>query len=181
MLSAAPGPGRAPPAAPAERGSGSSGSLQAVAHGGVAELQARGHGPRGEAERGVERVSRARGERAADRPDRQPTALEADPGRAEKSSDRIGSRASPTRAVSTRRAGSITKSSRLTVVLPAVSEMPPLWRIVPVRSALRNEFVIGNASSPEGRARAGAIGAGVTPSPVSASAAAGSSASVVAP
>jgi len=56
--------------------------------------------------------------------------------------------------------------------------MPPLWRTTPVRSALRNEFVIGNASSPDGSARAGAIGAGVTPRPVSAAAAAGSSASV---
>ena len=73
------------------------------------------------------------------------------------------------------------KSVSATTVLPAVSEMPPLWRITPVRSVLRNEFLIGNANSPDGSARAGATGAGVTPSPVSAAAAAGSSASVVAP
>jgi hypothetical protein len=71
--------------------------------------------------------------------------------------------------------------SSLTVVAPAVSEMPPLWRIVPESSAENGLLVIGNASSPELVAVAGAIGAGVTPRPVSAATAPGSSASVVAP
>ena len=67
------------------------------------------------------------------------------------------------------------------MVAPAVSEMPPLWRIVPLSSALNGALVIGNASSPDGSAVAGAIGAGATPRPVSAATAPGSSASVVAP
>ena len=75
----------------------------------------------------------------------------------------------------------MTKSVRRTVVAPAVSAMPPLWRITPVRSTLLNELVIGNASSPLRVALAGAIGAGLTPSPVSAATAPASSFSVVSP
>ena len=67
------------------------------------------------------------------------------------------------------------------MVAPAVSEMPPLWRIVPLSSAENGALTIGNDSSPLGSAVAGAIGAGATPSPVSAATAPGSSLSVVAP
>ena len=73
------------------------------------------------------------------------------------------------------------KFSSLTVVPPAVSAMPPEWRIVPLSSAKNGALTIGNDSSPEGSAVAGAIGAGATPRLVSAATAPGSSRSVVAP
>ena len=73
------------------------------------------------------------------------------------------------------------KFSSLTVVAPAVSAIPPLWRIVPLSRAKNGALTIGNDSSPDGSAEAGAIGAGATPRPVSAATAPGSSFSVVAP
>jgi hypothetical protein len=54
--------------------------------------------------------------------------------------------------VSWRRNGSIQKFSSLTVVAPAVSEMPPLCLIVPLSSAQNGALVIGKASSPDGSA-----------------------------
>jgi hypothetical protein len=54
----------------------------------------------------------------------------------------------------------MSKSVSATVDEPAVSEMPPLWWMTPVRSASPDEFVIGNARSPLRVAWAGAIGAG---------------------
>ena len=109
--------------------------------------------------RQAERARRARRRRprsASRRPGRSFSAPPPSPIRAcEKSRSRIGTRAPPTSAVSCRRSGSMVKFSSLTVVAPAVSEMPPLWRIVPLSRAANGGLTIGNESSPRRQRRGG--------------------------